>query len=173
MKKILLLITAAVLALGMFSSCSNDDSSSKDDKDSQVRTTKLDPEKVENGKKIAKAAIDIGALVLKPSMTDYVNRSRQKAADSNAKFLYTVVNTGLADFLSEGKSAESSCSGRKIKVSQLKDSTELDKYIYAELSKNGNVDDANISFVIENGKAVRTKWQNDDSSPIGAYPQKK
>ena len=47
------------------------------------------------------------------------------------------------------------------------------KYIYAELSKNGNVDDANISFVIENGKAVRTKWQNDDSSPIGAYPQMK
>jgi len=178
MKKKVMLIAAIVITLGMLTSCKDSDSSSSKDestaaKDKNIALDSDEAKKIgESGKKIAKAAIGIGAIALDPAMSGYVNKAQQAAADAGAKELYKIIEESINAIEAEGKSLETKCDNKKVSVSELKDSTELEKLIYSKLSKIEDIDKSNILFEIRDGKVIRTKWQKSEDLPIGNFPKK-
>lgn len=171
MKRLLSFVTAAVMSLCVLTSCGENDSSSKADT-SKSSSESSGERSSSSGKKIAKAAIGLGAMVLVPSMTGYVNKSQQRSAASNAKLIYVSVNTVLADYEADGKQIRSDCAGKKIRFSQLKDSTDFDKEVARYIGWDERYDDTLMYFEIKDGRVNNVSWQKNDSSPVGYYPQK-
>ena len=117
--------------------------------------------------KLKGKASGLGSL-LAPSMTNYVSKSKQMSANSNAKMLFTSVATKIADLISEGKDFPTGTYTFKIEDSDKSDPVQA--YIYENFSYMED-DMGEVYYVIDNeGNVELAQWRADSGSVIGQYP---
>ena len=106
--------------------------------------------------------------ILAPSMTNYVSKSKQMSANSNAKMLFTSAATKIADLISEGKDFPTGTYTFKIEDADKSDPVQA--YIYENFS-NMEDDMGEVYYVIDNeGNVELAQWRADSGSVIGQYP---
>ena len=117
--------------------------------------------------KLKGKASGLGSL-LAPSMTNYVSKSKQMSANSNAKMLFTSVATKIADLISEGKDFPTGTYTFKIEDADKSDPVQA--YIYENFSYMED-DMGEVYYVIDNeGNVELAQWRAESGSVIGQYP---
>ena len=106
--------------------------------------------------------------VLAPSMTNYVSKSKQMNANSNAKMLFSRVATELADLMSEGKDFPTG--HFTFKIEDANKSDPIAAYIYDNFSYLED-EMGEVYYVIDKeGNIEFAQWRKNSNSVIGQYP---
>lgn len=119
------------------------------------------------------AIIGILAAILVPTMMSYVKKSKLKAANSNAKIVYNIINSTCADLISEGKGSDVSIGIKSpTQVYSMKNGDKVEQAIHNVLSDNGNATGVIAWSIGNNYKPQWVQWAQDMNSNlfIGQYP---
>jgi len=163
MKKLIALLTAAVMSLTMLAACG-----SKDDKESAASGDRS------NIREAGAKALGFGAALLLPSMSSYVSKSKLKSANSNAKLVYVTVANACADAIADGNSSRIQVGKTgPLKISDLDESDFIQKSVKEAMNSNAS-GNGYVYWEIEPGtyKPIFAQWSPDgkDSSQVGQYP---
>ena len=120
---------------------------------------------LEFGESENNSGLSSGALA--PSMLGYVNKSKLKTANANAKMAFTVIASEATDLEIDGEYIPSGTYNFQI------ENYDPDDKIQASLYDNFNYlgeKMGEIYYVIENGEVKFVQWRQDSSAVIGQYP---
>ena len=128
------------------------------------------------------AIIGILAAILVPTMMNYVKKSKLKTANSNAKLVFTTVNTAAADMLVGGTSVTGSASqSSAVQVKSLQKAsptTAVDKLanaVYNALKDNGDGAGYCLYMINDDGSVKFAQWCDVEAKGatkgvLGQYP---
>lgn len=117
------------------------------------------------------AIIGILAAILVPTMMNYVKKAKLKSANSNAKLVFTTVNSQIADLIVEDKVSDIKGSGAVKKISALASGGTIEKAVYEALKGNGS-NAGSCCWKVDANDVTVAQWAGSDvaGSIVGQYP---